>query len=666
MKKIGIMLAVLVLCAVSASATRISKSKAQAKAVSFFQKGLVKANGAEVKLVKEYASSAEAPAAVFAFSRGENVVFVSAEDKMPSILGYSSNADVNNLPPALEEMLRYYAHLSDAVREGRIEAPKLYASAEPVDSLIHTCWYQEAPFWNLCPESEGFKTATGCVATALAMVLKYHNWPEKPEGKAPKYTTKSMKIEIPEVDLSSHTYKWDDMINVYKEGEYTEEQGQAVAQLMYDIGVASKMNYKVEGSGTAFSIAADPMRKYFKYNKGLHIDYAKFHTEEEWATMLKNEISQKRPLPYSAFWSLSNDAHCFVIDGFNAEGLFHVNWGWGGRSNGFFLITTLDPKEEGIIESKSEGGYSNTQCTLFDFVPDKKGTTTPIEHFFFQYNNCCGVEGDQVLISAFQNLSIDEFHGNLILQIVDKDNNVIDKKTIKENYSIEVDGEEDFRYIFLNEVFDFSKFADGMYHTDMIAVSSATGKEYPVKHVRQDDRFIVENGKLKAILKGAKLEGEITGYENVAYQNNNLKMTVKGKVTNIDDIDLHLDDVLKILITVKFIEDDKAEQFNEDIRKNIKPGETVTFEEDLDVWFYSGKRDITKATLVLQLISGNGIFATKEIPFSELIATGIKDININKVEGKSPAYSLDGKRVSDDYKGIIIKDSKKTLSPLPR
>lgn len=666
MKRISILLAVLVLCAFSASATRISKNKAQAKAVSFFQKGMMKnlSSGAEVKFVKEYASSAEAPAAVFAFSRGKNVVFVSAEDKMPAILGYSENADVNNLPPAMEEMLRYYAHLTDAVRHGKIEAPKLYASEEKVDSLCMSSWYQEAPFWNMCPVVDGKNTATGCVATALAIILKYHNWPETPEGKTPAYTTRTKEIEMPEVDLSTHTYKWNDMIKYYKEGSYTEEQGQAVAQLMYDIGVASKMNYDEE-SGTPFVVAAEAMRTYFKYNKGFHLEYAMFHSEEEWVAMLKNEISQGRPLPYNAAKdSPLPSGHCFVVDGYNTDGLFHVNWGWGGRSNGYFLITTLDPKEEGVGGTDAKGGYVVGQSALFDFAPDREGTSTPIENFLFQYTQCAAVDGDNIKIMAFRNLSIEEFHGDVILQLVDKDGNVASKQTIKKDFHCAIEFNEDLN-VCLGDYFDFSNFADGQYHTEMIVVSSATGKEYPVKRKEADHRIVIENGKLKTILRSAVLEGKINGYENVTYDSVNVTMTVKTEITNVDEIDYGVVDIESNLGLSAFVYCNDNSHYHDSytaqIKKHIKPGETFTTEAEVKVGVCMFK-DLENVMVRLSLVYENGTLVTKEYPLQEILSGCTTNININKVEGKSPAFSLDGKRVdASNAKGVIIKDGKKTV-----
>ncbi len=641
-KKISILFAVFVLCAISASATGISKSKAQAKAASFFQKGFMKdlSKGAEVKLVKEYASSEEAPAAVFAFSRGENVVFVSAEDKMPAILGYSSNADVNNLPPALEAMLRYYAQLTDAVREGRIEAPKLYASAETVDSLLHTCWNQCEPFCSLCPYYNGEQTPNGCVSTAFAQVMKYHKWPVKPTGKTPAYTTMTRKIEMPEIDLESHTYNWADMIDIYKEGTYTEEQAQAVAQLCYDVSAASEMDYDIDGSGTAYGYAAEAMRTYFKYNKGFRIDYAEFNTEEEWVAKLKNELNQGRPLPYDAQTdTYPQNGHCFVIDGYDAEGLFHVNWGWGGRSNGCFLITTLDPKEQGIGGATSGKGFSMRQRTLFDFVPDRDGTSTPVEKFFFRYVNCEAYQGSDITLKTLTNWGVTEFHGDLIMQVADKEGNVIGQQTIMKDVHSTIDREHDQPATLKD--FDFSGYGDGTYYTEFIFVSSATGEEYRAKHVKPNCRIVVENGKLKSILNSAILEGKITSCEVTNYEDEELSLKIKSQVTNVDDINFEKDYQINVMAKCYCPENGKSDSDYGKCVTLLEPGKSITFENDLTIYLISILDNLDSAMFQMSLFYPNGELDVKEYPLKSLLPTGIKDIN---VDSQRPAKRLDSNR----------------------
>ena len=512
MKKISYLLAVLVLCAISASATGISKNKAQTVATSFFQKGLMKANVGEVKFVKEYASSKDAPAAVFAFSRGENVVFVSGEDKMPAILGYTENADMDDMPPALEAMLQYYAQLTDAVRAGRIEAPKLYASAEKVDTLLRTAWYQKAPFWDLCPELDGKKCYNGCASTAFAQIMKYYNWPEKPKGKTPVYTAGKHNLSIPSVDLESHTYNWDNMLGVYNEGEYTEEQAHEAAQLCYDLAAAFYMDFDTIGSSTTMVNAGYAMRDYFGYNKDLKIDLADNYTEEEWVAKLKNELNLGRPLPYSGTttdWS----GHCFVIDGYNTDGLFHVNWGWRGKHTGYFLITSLDPEVPGIEGEKSGNGFIVNQQVLFDLFPDREGNTTIEGNCVFQYKKCQTRDGKTVFVEAFTNEGLDPFKGSLIMQLIDENGKMAAQQTVKKDYYLERAIADMKLYVPLESFFDFSTFADGIYHAKLIAVSDANGREYLAHGIEEDYRIRVKDGELRGIFNGAELEGKILNYE---------------------------------------------------------------------------------------------------------------------------------------------------------
>lgn len=678
MKKISYLLAVLVLCAISASATGISKNKAQTVATSFFQKGLMKANVGEVKLVKEYASSKDAPAAVFAFSRGENVVFVSAEDKMPAILGYTENADMDDMPPALEAMLQYYAQLTDAVRAGKIEAPKLYASAEKVDSLCKTSWGQKFPFWNLCPVVDGKNTPNGCVSTAIAQIMKYYKWPEKPTGGAPEYTTNPAHygMKIPAIDLKSHTYNWDNMLDVYKKDSYTEEQGREVAQLCYDVAVASKMDFHETGSGTILGIAAYAMREYFGYNKDVKLEFARNFSEEEWVAKLKNELSQGRPLPFCG--ASSKGGHCFVIDGYNTDGLFHVNWGWGGKDNGYFLITSLDSDNPGIEGADSKLGFINDQNTLFDFFPDREGTTiTTEERYHIQMRRCKKTVGENNMrIWSLWNQSIDAFEGSLTAQLIDEKGALAAQQTVLKDLYLSADTVATQSNIrFSLDALDLSTIADGVYHIELIAVSKATGKEYPI-HATETvySRIIVENGKLKGIYDYAQLDVKILNCDITVLEDPEATVVTfmpEIQFTNVDNIAFS-GEITNIDVDGYVLDTDNPNPTDDDIQsakikpgiKELQPGETYTLKGE--------KRSI----IVLDLSPEKAIFSLKVIADDEHwpllvkewavkdLLTGIKDIKINK-EVNTPAFSLDGKRVNaSSAKGVIIKDGKKTLSPL--
>lgn len=692
MKKQTILILFLVLCAISASAAPIGKSKAQAVATSFFQKSSMKAKvkGATAMLSKEYASSKDAPTAFYAFSRGENVVFVSADDEMPAILGYSERTDLDNLPPAMEYMLDYYARLTDAVRRGEIPAPKLYASPAAVEPLCKTIWDQKEPFCSLSPVMEGKKTPNGCVSTGVAQVMKYHEWPTKPTGTTAAYQTgedplhpseKTPVMDIPEVDLSTHTYNWADMINDYT-GTYTEAQGQAVAQLCYDIAVASKMNFAPKGSGTLLQLAAKALRNNFGYSKDLYLDYPEYYTEEEWVEKLKNEISQKRPLPFSGTDPKTDEGHCFVIDGYNAEGLFHVNWGWSGHENDYFLITSLNPDHKGIGGGSADAGYSSEQYTIFNCIPDD-GTSVASEHIRLEYACCNGItlgngNPNDIIISSLHNLSLNEFQGDIVLQLVDKDGKVIDEKTVMTDYSLGSYRTDGIKAA--NGTFDFSKIADGVYYPELIAVSKATDKRYTVRNKQEKSRIVIRNGKLRGVFEYDKelLIGDILSCEYADKDDIYMYLKVKVQVTNFDKTAFvytkgtpHQDSkYLKLLGESRLLDNDPYEsasgqgayEYDEDSKLgNIAPGATVTAEATLNfIDLYDFKEYPQTLTLTLQLSSG-AILDEKVFHSTDLIPAGINDVKADK-ELNAPIFNTKGQRVNPNaVQGIFIRNGKKVV-----
>lgn len=648
MKRTIFLLSALVSVAASASAEQISKDKAKTIAESFFQKGSVqtRAQSAEVKLIKEYASSAEAPTAIYAFTRAENLVFVSADDEMPSILGYSDNADPNNLPPALEAMLGSYSALTDAVRQGITRAPQLYASETTVDSLLFTLWDQTEPFCSLCPEKDGQLVPNGCVSTAFAQVMRYHKWPVHPTGVTPAYTTKPFDDKVPENDLTDHTYNWDDMPLDYS-GGYTEEQGQAVAQLCYDVSTASKMNFNSSNSATDVTNGAYAMRKYFGYSKDLYVDYPDRYTEAEWAAKLKNEISLGRPIPYGGKTPDGVGGHCFVVDGFNAEGLFHVNWGWGGESNGYFLITKLNPEKQGIGGSSEGGRFIKDQVAVFNLVPDDE-TITASEHFIFQYMNITVLGGDSIYLNEFANRSIDEFSGDFVLQLVDLDDKVVGKQKVKTGNEYE----KRITKLFLKS-FDYSGIADGEYLPRWIAVSSATGNEFPMHAINDNSRIIVENGEFKEILICPKLEGKILSCEFSQPGAWIVNMTMNYQVTNIDKFD-YIQGIIEPRASISYQDGATLSgTYSDPIFPIIAPDQTYTY--TYNEIFFIKKNGYESGILTLKIWYPNGIMDIKEFPLKDIV-TGITNVNTDQEVSEAPAYNLFGQPTQGQ--GFVVKNGR--------
>ncbi|MBQ0021307.1 MAG: C10 family peptidase, partial [Bacteroidales bacterium] len=243
-------------------------------------------------------------------------------------------------------------------------------SVEPL--LGGILWAQNDPYNRLCPTVPGSDTkcATGCVATATAQVMKYHQWPKQGAGQN-SYVSLTNQFEL-SADFSQSIYDWDNMLDDYSKG-YTEQQGNAVARLMSDIGIAENMDYDQE-SGTETYYATYALATFFGYSKEAQMIQRDYYNYAEWNDLLKKELAASRPVVIGG--SQKTNAvlgHEFVLDGYDKDGMYHINWGWGGMSNGYYDINILCPKHQGT--GGSNAGYPGLQDAIVNCFPDKDGTS---------------------------------------------------------------------------------------------------------------------------------------------------------------------------------------------------------------------------------------------------------------------------------------------------
>ena len=330
---------------------------------------------------------------------GGGFVIVSADNRVLPILGYSlqSNLDVDNLPANLAAWLDGYdkqirAVMEDAslpVHPGWQQAsPK--SSLEGYDSiagpLMTTTWGQ-SPFYNdLCPQINGEGVEAGCIATAMAQIMKYWNWPDVGVGQ---HSYNSAYAGTQSADFSTTHYDWANMPNSLTSSS-TPAQVNAVATLMYHCGVAVDMDYNTllnSGSG-AFAImsnhglnypcAENALRNNFKYSPSLVSLQRRNFSNDEWADMMKNEIDHRRPILYCGVSVALGYGHAFVCDGYDTNGYFHFNWGWSGDDDGFFSLSDISPtfysfnaNQTAVIGIEPDTLYgSNATCTVSAFSLD--------------------------------------------------------------------------------------------------------------------------------------------------------------------------------------------------------------------------------------------------------------------------------------------------------
>ena len=296
-----------------------------------------------------YTAEAESQAGAYVFSHGNETGFIvlSADDCAPALLGYSDhgNFDVSEMPDNMKAWLDEYARqIAWASANGHNQALRSTAVKQrpEVQPKITTRWNQDNPYWLKCPVSEGRYCYSGCVATAMAQIMNWHQWPEQPVGTV-SYTCRG--IGTLSLDFSTIRFEWDKMLDTYT-SQSPAENKEAVATLMQACGYGAQMYYSPSGSGAASYVAGMAMIKHFGYDQSLSLQQRQWYGIEEWDDLVYDELTTYGPVYYDG--TGTGGGHAFVCDGYSAaDGLFHFNWGWGGLSDGYFRLSALNPGEQG-------------------------------------------------------------------------------------------------------------------------------------------------------------------------------------------------------------------------------------------------------------------------------------------------------------------------------
>ncbi len=276
-------------------------------------------------------------------------LILGADDLLPAVMAYGINAfDVNRMPAQVSEWLDFYeeSSLQTILSSKPLKAP---IQGNAVAPLVSSKWDQMDPYNRLCVEKMQRNMPVGCVATAMAQLMYFWKYPARGTGSH-SYTASTGTLLS--ANFGSTEYPWDKMKDCYgvhaidgssemEDTPFTDEEADAVSLLMYHCGVAVDMQYAEAGSGAYDSDAAAAMINYFGYDKGIKQTYRAVCTDDEWQQMLLDELSQGRPMFYSAH-TRNNEGHSFICDGFDGKGYFHFNWGWGGRDDAWCAIGALN------------------------------------------------------------------------------------------------------------------------------------------------------------------------------------------------------------------------------------------------------------------------------------------------------------------------------------
>ena len=302
-------------------------------------------------------------AGIYVFNSDNGFVVISADDALPAVLAYSYGTpyDASKAPEAMKAMLSAYHHAVTSACVTRADVP----THEKISPLIKTQWDQLAPYNNMCPNYY----PTGCNATAMAQVMYYHKYPAN--------------------------YDWDVMKTSYVSTD-TGDAVDAVAKLMADVGDKLYMHYEEDGSSSYLVDGSEALRYEFGYSESTEYVERDSYTAKSWDELLYNELASSRPVIFAAqsMTPTGLSGHGFIIDGYEVKdgvGYFHVNWGWSGRSDDYFLISVLNPKYQYTGGGAGSSGYSFEQQAVIGIQPAE----TPMEkttRFATQY---CYIKDDE-------------------------------------------------------------------------------------------------------------------------------------------------------------------------------------------------------------------------------------------------------------------------------
>ena len=365
------------------NAQQVTEQQALQKAKQFMQNKSLrlskrnKGNGEQNLTLVQGLSTTNA---FFAFNTNDNSgwVIVSGDERANDILAYSTegNLDIENMPENAKAWLNGYESIIKTIPTSASVSQTEVANHPAISPMITAKWNQFDPYNLDCPIKSGQHCATGCVATSMAMIMYYHKWPQDYIGPFP--------------GLPETIFDWDNMKDEYNSGERGKSVD-AVAELMHYCGVSVDMNYSLASSG------AEPYPKAlidFGYDKGTVGCLRSAYSASEWDELIYFEMQAGRPVWYTGEDQNSKNGHQFVCDGYDGNGLYHINWGWGGHLDGYFRLSCFGEGQTGYMSycaivgiQKPTDNVPINPFTKSIYTIISKSESEPFQSVVFDYRN---------------------------------------------------------------------------------------------------------------------------------------------------------------------------------------------------------------------------------------------------------------------------------------
>lgn len=412
-----------------ANAQKRSLAEAEKVATGFFHAEVVdamqmKEEEGSRRLQKKVMDNTSDAYYMFRNKEDNRLVVISGDQRMQSILGYTDNAiEDNMMPDGLAELLttykRQYAALSpDCQTECKSNLNKGERLLKTPD------WGQWAPFNLRTPLSY----PTGCAATAMSIVMRYHQWPVMGQGSK----THIWKDSVMTADFEHTRYDWDNMPMSYD--SYTTAQAEAVSLLMRHAGIAVEMYYAAESSGARQSLVPGALTQHFRYAATTRLVSAADYDAATWEKMMRSEIDADRPVIYTGESTMGRGSHGFVLDGYR-DNLFHFNFGWNGSGNGYFAISAFS-------STSTAFEFANQQQAVIGIKPLREDNCAPLtlegegkyEGFYSDLTTLTANTSVSIHLSSLTALR--QWNGKLRWELCDAEGNVkeaFDSKTVSIN-----------------------------------------------------------------------------------------------------------------------------------------------------------------------------------------------------------------------------------------
>ena len=367
----------LLLCVITATvmnAKQLTAEQARATAREFVNRNatnrsLAKAKASAATEVLPYGTDAAGRTMIYAVNVGKNAgfVLVGANDRSDEVIGYCDHGtfDAQKLPANMRSWLdSYVASASVAGKSAaaahRVRSTTAAATKSYIPPLLKSQWNQDSPYNDRCPIINGKHAATGCTFTAIAQIMYYHKWPNAVTKDIPAFTPTS--ADYPSLTaLPATTLDWNKMYNNYKNGE----DGSEVAKLFIYLGTAAKALYGTTTGVFGYEVL-QTLKDYFDYDQAAYTVWRQQLGYRQWVDMLYAELQAGRPVFFSG--SSPEAGHSFVVDGYDEEDYFHVNWGWGGEADGYYRVLLMNPKDSQSDESLGE--FKAEQVALIGVQPN--------------------------------------------------------------------------------------------------------------------------------------------------------------------------------------------------------------------------------------------------------------------------------------------------------